>query len=506
MGADGGGLYGRDTLSRCETYSNPYDLRFDADLARKRLGEKNLSAGPDEVETDSARLERLLVEKFQKNQFNLLKSEKMGGVITGGKFLLLAFVMPAYLFFYGVPRWMMQHAFPPLAAMAAQAAEMVQGVARFAVQFTQNIFSAITNKAENLIGWNKGEDAKNSGGFIHWTFHTVKTGVQNTAHSLKDRANDVYQGLMKAVSGVYHFFADPMINAVQKKIDSAVNIYNTVKNFTEKVVNTIKEKVQERVDQFKEKAHRFIEGAKSVFLAPIKFVVDSYQAVVQRTVDGYHKVVETANDLRNWAVTKAKEITHEVVKAVKERAQTVVHGAQRAGEIIAAPFVASAVWVQGQAVNLFAVGRNWVANSAEASKKSLVWILTKGLPKLVEKILPKWLNPLYFWKESQRWKENLAKGFKKFKAAVQKKVVQKINVVRGKIDQTFRFILRVLNWFWGALKRAALRFYKKRLKLVLSYLTPSAIANGFKNTATFFRIVFRIAKQMSKELLSDLTN
>ncbi len=507
MSADNGsGLYGRDTLSRCDTYSNPYDLRFDADLARKRLGEKNLSAGPDELEGDSARLERLLVEKFQKNQFNILKSEKMGAVITGGKFVLLAFVMPAYLFFYGLPRWMFQHAFPPVAALAAQAAEMVQGIARFAVQFTQNIFTAITNKAENLIGWNKGEDAKNSRGFIHWTFHTAKTEMENKVKSVKERINDAYNTLMKAFAGAYHFLADPVINAVQERIDGLVNTYNGIKSTLEKSVNFVKEKVQERVEQITEKFHNFIEATKHVFLAPIKFAVNTYQTVFQRTGDVYHKVVETANDLRNWTLAKTKEITHEVVRAVKERAQEVVHGVQRAGEVIAAPFIASAVWIQGQAVNLLAMGKEWMTYGSEASKKSLVWFLTKGLPKLAEKILPKWLNPIYLWKEGQRWKESFAQGFKKFKMAIRQKIVEKINVARGKIDQVFRSILKVLNWIWSALKGAALRFYKKRLKVVLSYLTPNAIANGFKNTLTFFRVLFRIAKRMSQELLSDLTN
>lgn len=507
MSAGGGrDLYGRDTISRCDTYSNPYDLSPSANLARKQLTDKTIG-GPDELEGDSARLERQLIEKFQKNQFSFLKSEKLGGVMTGGKFLLLAVAMPAYLFFYGIPRWLIQNTMNPAIALGVQAAEKIQAMARFVVKFSQDIFALVTNNAEGLLSWNKGsEGSKQSMGFIQWSYEAVKSGINNRINNLKEKADQLYKGFISVMSGVYHFLADPVIQGVQRKIDQALNAFNAVKNFGAKAQDFILKKYNEGIDNVVGRYKSFVDGAKSLLHPVTKWAVQSYQSIVHGVTHRYNRVVETANDIRNWTVSKAKEVIHNVSTAVREKTHQAVDGVRTVAEAIAAPFIASATWVQGQAVNLLANSRQIVANGSEYAKKSLVWLMTKGIPAVVTKLLPKWLNPMNLWKDGKRWNQAVAKYVKNLGQKARRKMIEKVYQVRGKIDQFFRMLMNAALWVWKKVKAGAIRFYQKRLSVVLSYLTPKAIARGFKNTVTFFRVVGKIAKQMSQEFLSDITS
>lgn len=491
-------LYGRDTISRADY--NPYDLRPEADLARRRLAERDIGIGVDEIESDTSKLERTLIEKFQKNQFAILRTEKMGGIVTGGKFILLAFVMPAYLFFYGIPRWLFQNTFPKVAQLVAKAAEQIQGLVRFVTEWTQNIISIITNKTEGMLGWNKGSEQarQKDRGWIHIAWDAVASKIVNLVGTTKETFSDFFEALTKMASNLYRFFADPTFTFFNEQFKSIKRFYEGTKAVGEKIVELFKAVAHNGKEGF----NSITQTAQSILNPIVQFAINQYKEISQSLSNGYSNAAEKLADIKNRMVEAYRSTKHAISHAVIEKAHHAKETIKHVAEIVAAPFVALATWGQEQLVNLYARSLNIFNGAKEVSRKSLVWFVTKALPAIAKSLFPDWLNPLVWWKKGR----NLAKHYRRAKAYLAAKVEKTVQKVVGyffRFAQKFnRFLQKVLNYC----KIKIVKFYKLYMKRGLSYFTPKAIANGSKRTWRVCKFIAYFIKRLFQELLADLSS
>ena len=106
----------RESLSRCETYDNKF--RTYAEEPRLREA-RRLEGSRDVHETDSARLERMMMERLSKGIFRQ-EGVPVQFIKKVGKFIFVATLFPPYLVAYVIPKWVFQYALPFVADVGAQ--------------------------------------------------------------------------------------------------------------------------------------------------------------------------------------------------------------------------------------------------------------------------------------------------------------------------------------------------------------------------------------------------
>lgn len=98
--------------SSASIYNNPY--RCDPAPARAYESlQRKKPKREDSSETEQQRLERQLMSEFQRNNFRLPLG-RFVVIAEAGKFLVLAILLPPYIFFYGMPKWMLEQVAPPI--------------------------------------------------------------------------------------------------------------------------------------------------------------------------------------------------------------------------------------------------------------------------------------------------------------------------------------------------------------------------------------------------------
>ena len=302
MGAGGSGLYGRDSIASCDTYSNPYDLRPQADLARRKTAENTIALSPDSLEFKHAKMERELLEKFKKNEYFLPGNGKVAGAMSLGKFFLVAVLMPTYLFFYGFPRWLIKTTIPPAASVIVQAAQHIQGIVRFSAQWIQNIYKMVTNKTENMFAWNRGsEQSKQSpSGFLSLTYNfiankinTLVKGIQKTTETLLQKTNSI-------VTSIYHFVADPIVNTINAQLQVVKNFTNAVAKVYAKMADVVVQQVHQFTEAVKQRFETVVNHVQAFFSPVVQFTVKRYEAAQQLVVQQFTRLVETTVAAKNW--------------------------------------------------------------------------------------------------------------------------------------------------------------------------------------------------------------
>jgi hypothetical protein len=98
----------RDTISRCNLYSNPYDTHMTSHPALVRQRAEEYARSKDVIESVQKQLERDLMQRL------LLKlpTGKFVLVAQLGKYTFLAIMLPPYIFLYGLPKWLMTEGMP----------------------------------------------------------------------------------------------------------------------------------------------------------------------------------------------------------------------------------------------------------------------------------------------------------------------------------------------------------------------------------------------------------
>lgn len=148
----------RDRIeSSTATYNNPYRLDRAPARAYETLQRKKPQR-QDSAETEQQRLERQLLAEFQRNHFRL-PAGRFVIVAEAGKFLILAILLPPYIFFYGMPKWMLEQVAPVVQKGAHLFGEGLERLFLRISAWTTDVF-AIASERLRLRKKGKGEKKK----------------------------------------------------------------------------------------------------------------------------------------------------------------------------------------------------------------------------------------------------------------------------------------------------------------------------------------------------------
>lgn len=187
----------RDSMSRCEEPSMLYDTirNPNAPYVPPKPAVEAPGGPKDTIETTQQRLNREMLERFQ-NTSSRMPHQSFVVAAQAGKYLFLAIMIPPYICFYGIPRWLLMDALPQFFIIAKT--ESLR-VGRFFSEMSKHVVDMMKGLLEQMIGdslrtMNQG--AKNFFGFFAKAAKGVATivgafaeNVQNVLGAIQERIN-----------------------------------------------------------------------------------------------------------------------------------------------------------------------------------------------------------------------------------------------------------------------------------------------------------------------------
>jgi hypothetical protein len=141
--------FGKDSISSSANYyNNPYR----EDLGARR-GYDTLQArknNPEVILSHQDRLESHLLAQFRQNQFKLPKGSFIV-VAKVGKWVVLAFALPPYIFFYGAPKWLLEQMKEPVLKLLDASGDLFIKSFYGISAWTKDLFSLAKGTAQKLF-------------------------------------------------------------------------------------------------------------------------------------------------------------------------------------------------------------------------------------------------------------------------------------------------------------------------------------------------------------------
>ncbi|MBA3816892.1 MAG: hypothetical protein H0X29_10325 [Parachlamydiaceae bacterium] len=172
----------KDSMSRCHTSSMSYDvtLRRSAPYVPAKAAIDPGALTKDTIETTQQRLNREMLERFQ-NTSSRMPHQSFVVVAQVGKYLFLAVMLPVYICFFGLPRWLLFNALPQIfMTMKTQSLR----VGRFFSELSKRIVDSMKGVMKQLIGDSLrmlNEQSKNLFKYIVQMTSILYKGVQQLA-------------------------------------------------------------------------------------------------------------------------------------------------------------------------------------------------------------------------------------------------------------------------------------------------------------------------------------
>lgn len=318
----------RDTIKKCDTYSNPYDARYFSSRELKRARAEGYQARVDGLEGPQSRLERELMARMQ--IFRLL-NEKGGdrGMAGFGRMVAFALLFPGFLLFVQAPRWAFFQAKPHLQKLLKAFRKLFTGFEKGsqhvekALSRLQKAFSAVVKQLRESVTpklemLSKGfENLLTKGGeFLKAGALPVKKFLEKLDIKL---ASLSFPEIPMPRLPKFKGFRLPEFHVRLPKFDRVHKALRSLENFAAKV------------------------------LAPVKHathaVVNAVGAFVDKGVEHLERAKERVRKVIEPIAAKVKERARDFREALVEKSEKFVQAA------IVAPFQA---WIQEPAINLFA--------------------------------------------------------------------------------------------------------------------------------------------------------
>lgn len=135
-----------DSVARCEAPSMLYDTVRNPNAPY--IPPVASSNSKDTLQSTQQRLNREVFERFKNTGLNL-PHESFVAVVQVGKYVFLAIMLPPYLCFYGIPRWLMANVMPQIFGVIKN--ESLR-IGRFAQELVKRIPDIMKGALEQLIG------------------------------------------------------------------------------------------------------------------------------------------------------------------------------------------------------------------------------------------------------------------------------------------------------------------------------------------------------------------
>lgn len=213
----------KDSMTRCETPSMIYDTRRVPYVPAKGAIDPG-ALTKDTIETTQQRLNREMLERFQ-NTSSRMPHQSFVVVAQVGKYLFLAIMLPPYICFFGIPRWLFMNALPQLFIIIKT--ETLR-VGRFFRELSKRIVDNMKGVMKQLIGDSLRMFNQQSKNFFRYLTHKIASfidGIQALTSLLQQNVEK-----MRSL-GTY---------AKEKITSKAVNLFKRIEHYKEKAILLIK--------------------------------------------------------------------------------------------------------------------------------------------------------------------------------------------------------------------------------------------------------------------------
>lgn len=320
------------SLRRCDLYDNPYNARLQAnpDIVRQRQAQFEKSK--DTISSAQVKLEKDVFKLFKKRNFQLLPGKLL---IIGkvGKFVFIIVMLPAYLFCYGIPKWLITQAAP------------------HTFKFIEKIFTNLKSKSGSVVSFVVSS--------AHAMVKKVTDPILNFIQTRVDKVRQFYHRVTQTIERYMTKFSNlvlypfravktnviaPVVNIYKKINRAVVNFKERLTHFHHKIRETLilfpkrlDKFLQNKAVQFQQKfteIEQFISRPFKIILLPVQKVIDKFVKVVQKIIEKPKALLQKAfiqiktsiervvEPLVRWVSLTAKrtvELKDKIVAPVKDK-------------------------------------------------------------------------------------------------------------------------------------------------------------------------------------------
>lgn len=333
------------SLRRCDLYDNPYNTQMQAhpSIVKRR---QEVQASKDSISSSQSKLEKELFETFKQQGLQLF-SGKFFIIAQAGKYAFLAIMLPTYLFFYGIPKWMLTEAAPNIYNFSkrivtnagSKLGSAVSHVASAAFAIVRTVTDPILNFIQTRIEQTREFYHQTKQKLERWVnlqiqrvlypfrlineklLQPIKSGLEkilNPVQSMKE----VMARILDKIRDANARFRQTLIDFPDKVADVLRSIPDKMKALLNKmaepfspVINVFK-KIDGNISQFFENATAFSSRMMEKYISrPASACLDIYERSRDWTKE---KLQQLTEPLLNWAQPKIEKLSNFASK-IKER-------------------------------------------------------------------------------------------------------------------------------------------------------------------------------------------
>ena len=444
----------------------------------------------DVLESTQQRLNREISEKWHANAFRL-PHDTFVVVAKVGKYMFLAIMLPPYIFFYGIPKWLLQIVLPQSVAVAKN--EFVR-IGRFLSMISTHVIDLMKGVLKQTIGDAIRIFNRKARQFLRSTALQLKSIAKNAVLAFQRPVKRMMHPLVAAVKQVYHFYQK---NAVLLR-KTYVRQKDRVQTFFEKLKNKIKDGLR---ILHQHTLHPIVQW----MVPKVAFIHSRAKKVLNKTRERGKKIAEKISN-RTKALTAASKVAANwVMGVVSDVVQPIIQWM-----IPAITFLKPYIY-EGK----FKKAVQPIASKGKNLRRKIEDITSEAV-EMIESILSdtahycsfKLLPPFQKWRNK---KLKQGRSLRQFALAKAQQLSQILTKFQQRCTQWFWHFLGLLKKFLGWLKDQSLSAPRRIGRRLIQGL--HLIRNGSRNTfygirwlVTFLWIVFKYGMLLVQELASDIGN
>lgn len=433
------GHISKESWSRCEQPSMLYDTVRNPSASRQPPRPSAvLSTSKDTIETVQQRLNREMLERLH-TKGRVLPHDSFVAVIQVGKYLFLAVMLPPYLCFYALPKWLLQQLLPLMAEAAKQT--LVRWGA-FMLEFSKQVTDLMKGMIDQTIGWaiRVNKDRFRRAGeaiakFVGVITQTVQEGVRYVARTVAHFREKV-EGFIKAIPAALRAIGEKSYDHFKSAVDY---LLAPVAAWSAKVVKAVQASIQ--------------TGAKALFgpmgdaYVQASRQVDAFKQFVVETIKrALSPVFEPIADAAASSYRFMEKVIVPVAEKVKESYEKVVEKVAKGRKAVEEVAKAASAYVQSAAAVAYAAVADQVRYAWQVVPMAFGWV-----GKKTAKLLPKRVHAKLVGKKEtfQKWKgvagrlaSGTGRGVKEVVAMAGRGVASGLGV----FGRLFKLMRKIVRW------------------------------------------------------------
>lgn len=344
----------RDSIGRSDGYNNPYDTRYVSNPSIKKF---RAEGSQDTIESQQAILERNLLRQMQEGYFKLPKGALLY-VVYLGKGLFFVMMIPTYLFFYGMPKWLLMQGGPAIMKGLRKASKRVKEQFREKVlahiqEIARKVAAQIEKfgRAINEISNSAADVLKNAKLFSEKLkditaeslrrmtpsmepFRKATASVKTAASWARAKSSAMGEGAAAIYKKATEAMASPF-QGMSTAISETIKKYRSISERVSKSIGEAIEKnllnplrtVQKNISEMAKKiAQPIVDAYKKRVLEPYRKIADKVKKTIENIVEVVRERQEKIRELALNVAHKTSELAHKAADKVGPAALAIANG------------------------------------------------------------------------------------------------------------------------------------------------------------------------------------